>query len=64
MSRQLLAGARTAVRPPSGAAARAIAPPPSPPSPLPPERTRALRARTNALLVTLTERTTLWFAAR
>ena len=50
-------GAGAAVRSPSGAAARA--PAPSPSSPLPPQRYRALRARYNALLVTLYERTSL-----
>ena len=44
-----------AARSPSGAAARA----PQPSSPLPPQRYRALRARYNALLITLYERTGL-----
>ncbi len=56
MPRQPNPGAGTAVRSPSGAAARA----PSPSSsPLPPQRYRALRARYNALLVTLYERSSL-----
>ena len=60
MSRQPVAGARAAIaRSPSGVAARASAPSPSPSSPLPPQRYRALRARYNALLVTLYERSTL-----
>ena len=57
MPRQPTSGAGAAVRSPSGAAART--PAPSPSSPLPPQRYRALRARYNALLVTLYERTTL-----
>jgi len=57
MSRQPPPGAGAAVRAPSGAAARA--PAPSPSSPLPPQRYRALRARYNALLVTLYERSSL-----
>jgi hypothetical protein len=56
MPRQPNAGAGAAVRSPSGAAARAAAPSPSS---LPPERYRALRARYNALLATLYERTSL-----
>jgi hypothetical protein len=57
MSRQPVSGAGAAVGSPSGAAARASAPLPSPaPSP---QRYRALRARYNALLVTLYERTDL-----
>jgi hypothetical protein len=59
MTRQPVPGAGAAGRSPSGAAARAAAPPPSPPSPLPPQRYRALRARYNALLVALYERTSL-----
>jgi hypothetical protein len=72
MPRQPIAGAGAASRSPSGAAARAPAPiatstptpslapsPSSPLSPLPPQRYRALRARYNALLVTLYERTSL-----
>jgi hypothetical protein len=56
MPRQPNSGAGAAVRAPSGAAARA----PSPSSsPLPPQRYRALRARYNALLVTLYERSSL-----
>lgn len=58
MSRQPVPGAGAADRSPSGAAAR-DAPVPSPSSPLPPQRYRALRARYNALLVTLYERSTL-----
>jgi hypothetical protein len=50
-------GAGAAVRSPSGPAARTPAPLPS--SPLTPERYRALRARYNALLVTLYERSAL-----
>jgi len=57
MPRQPLPGAGAAVRPPSGPAARA--PTPSPSSPLPPQRYRALRARYNALLVVLYERSSL-----
>ena len=57
MSRQPIPGAGAAVRSPSGAAART--PAPSPSSPLPPQRYRALRARYNALLVTLYERSAL-----
>jgi hypothetical protein len=56
MPRQPIAGAG-AVRSPSGPAARP--PAPSPSSPLPPQRYRALRARYNALLITLYERSTL-----
>jgi hypothetical protein len=48
-------GVGVAARSPSGAAARA----PQPSSPPPPQRYRALRARYNALLVTLYERTSL-----
>ncbi len=59
MPRQPMSGAGAAVRTPSGAAARASAPPPSPSSPLPPQRYRALRARYNALLALLYERSTL-----
>ena len=59
MPRQPIAGACPADRPPSGPAARAPAPPPSPSSALPPQRYRALRARYNALLVTLYERSSL-----
>ena len=60
MSRQPIAGAGAAVRTPSGAAAaRPPVPSLSPSSPLPPQRYRALRARYNALLVTLYERTSL-----
>ena len=64
MSRQPIAGTGAAGRSPSGAAAtRPPAPSPSPSpqpsSPLPPQRYRALRARYNALLVTLYERTSL-----
>jgi hypothetical protein len=56
MSGQLNAGVGAVVRSPSGDAALA----PSPPSsPLSPQRYRALRARYNALLVTLYERTSL-----
>ncbi len=55
MPRQPNSGAGAAVRSPSGAAARA----PSPSSPLPPPEYRALRARYNALLVTLYERSGL-----
>jgi hypothetical protein len=57
MSRQPIPGAGAADRAPTGAATRAPAPPPS--SPLPPQPYRALRARYNALLVTLYERTSL-----
>jgi hypothetical protein len=57
MSRQPQPGAGAAGRTPSGAAARAPTPVPS--SPLPPQRYRALRARYNALLVTLYERSGL-----
>lgn len=57
MSRQPIPGAGAAVRSPCGPAARTPAPQPS--SPLPPQRYRALRARYNALLVTLYERTSL-----
>jgi len=57
MSRQPISGAGAADRSPSGPAARTPAPQPS--SPLPPQRYRALRARYNALLITLYERTTL-----
>ena len=57
MSRQPVPGAGAADRSPSGPAART--PAPSPSSPLPPQRYRALRARYNALLVTLYERSTL-----
>jgi hypothetical protein len=49
-------GAGAAVCSPSGEAAAHA---PSPPSPLPPQRYRALRARYNALLITLYERTSL-----
>ena len=55
MSRQPLPGAGATAPVPSGAAARAPAPFSSP---LPPQRYRALRARYNALLVTLYERST------
>ena len=55
MSRQPNPGAGD--RTPSGAAAHASAPTPS--SPLPPSRYRALRARYNALLTALYERSTL-----
>jgi hypothetical protein len=57
MPRQPKPGVGASGRAPSGAAASAPAPPP--PSPLPPQRYRALRARYNALLVTLYERTSL-----
>jgi hypothetical protein len=57
MSRQPISGA--AVRSPSGEAARPPAPAHKPSSPLPPQRYRALRARYNALLVTLYERSPL-----
>jgi hypothetical protein len=57
MSRQPVPGAGAAVPAPSGAAART--PAPSPSCPLPPQRYRALRARYNALLVTLYERSPL-----
>jgi hypothetical protein len=57
MSRQPIAGAGAADRLPSGEAART--PAPSPSSPLPPQRYRALRAHYNALLVALYERSTL-----
>jgi hypothetical protein len=56
MSRQPLPGAGATAPVPSGAAARAPAPFSSP---LPPQRYGALRARYNALLVTLYERSTL-----
>jgi hypothetical protein len=59
MPRHPIAGAGAAVRTPSGAAARASASPPQPSSPLPPQRYRALRARYNALLIVLYERTSL-----
>jgi hypothetical protein len=63
MSRQPIAGAGAAVRAPSEHAACAPAPSPSyepsPSSPLTPPRYRALRARSNALLVTLYERSSL-----
>jgi hypothetical protein len=57
MPRQPIAGAGAAGRAPSGAAARA--PAPSASSPLPTQRYRALRARYNALLVALYERSSL-----
>ncbi len=57
MSRQPASRAGASGRARSGAAARA--PSPAPSSPLPPARYRALRARYNALLATLYERTGL-----
>jgi hypothetical protein len=59
MSRQPIAGVGAADRSPSGEAARTPASSHSPSSPLPPQRYRALRARYNALLVTLYERSSL-----
>ncbi len=59
MPRQPIPGAGAAAPAPSGPAARTSAPPPSPSSPLPPQRYRALRARYNALLIALYERSTL-----
>jgi len=57
MPRQPISGAGAANRSPSGAAART--PAPSSSSPLPPSHYRALRARYNALLALLYERSTL-----
>jgi hypothetical protein len=58
MPRQPISGTGATVRSPSGVAA-ARPPAPSPSSPLPPSRYRALRARYNALLTTLYERSSL-----